>query len=97
MVATSVVVFMSSMARSMKAGIMRLTACGSTMRLSAWPWVMPIARAPSHWPRSTETMPARNTSAKKAADWIEKVTIAASNGVISMSAINGRAKKNQKS
>ena len=35
---------------------------------------MPSARAASHWPRSTETMPPRNTSAKNAADWIENVS-----------------------
>ncbi len=76
---------------------MRLTACGRTMRASACRRDMPMASAPSHCPRSIETMPARNTSAKKAADWIEKVTIAAMNGVISMPTISGRAKKNQNS
>src|SRR4051812_17183807 len=97
MVATRVVVFISSIARSMKAGIMRLTACGRMMRRSAWSGVMPTARAASHWPRSIDWMPARKTSAKNAADWIEKVTQAARNGVISMPTISGRAKKNQKS
>ena len=58
---------------------------------------MPIARAASHWPRSIDWMPARNTSAKNAADWIEKVTAPATNGVISMPTSIGRAKKNQKS
>ena len=77
MVATSVVVFMSSIARSMKAGIMRVTAWGSTMRFSACLRDMPMACAPSHWPLSIDWMPARKTSAKKAEDWIEKVTTAA--------------------
>ena len=43
-------------------------------------------------------MPARNTSAKNAADWIEKVSTAATYGVISTPTIRiGSAKKNQKS
>ena len=75
--ATSVVVFISSIARSRKAGIMRLTACGRTMRRITCRGVMPSARAASHCPRSIETMPPRNTSAKKAADWIENVSTAA--------------------
>ena len=58
---------------------------------------MPSARAASHWPRSTETMPPRNTSAKNAADWIEKVSTAAMNGVISTPIRIGSAKKNQNS
>ena len=58
---------------------------------------MPSARAASHWPRSTETMPPRNTSAKKAADWIENVSTAATYGVISTPIRIGSAKKNQNS
>ena len=56
---------------------MRFTACGRTMRRITAAALMPSARAASHWPRSIETMPPRKTSAKKAADWIENVSTAA--------------------
>src|SRR3972149_1040451 len=76
-VATRVVVFISSMARSRKAGIIRLMAWGRTMRRISWPYVLPIARAASHWPRSTDTMPPRKTSAKNAEDCRANVITAA--------------------
>src|ERR1019366_4538190 len=47
--------------------------------------------------RSIDTMPARNPSAKNAADWIEKVSAAATKGVISTWIRIGSAKKNQNS
>src|SRR5688500_4275864 len=97
MVATSVVVFISSIARSRNAGSMRFTACGRMMRRIVCRGFMPSARAASHWPRSIDTMPPRKTSAKKAADWIENVTTAATNGVISTRIRIGSAKKNQNS
>ena len=44
-------------------GMMTRIACGSTMRRRVVSRVMPIAFAASVWPRSTERMPERTTSA----------------------------------
>ena len=43
-------------------GIMRTTACGSTMMRMAWPEDMPSERAASVWPRSTDWIAPRTIS-----------------------------------
>ena len=47
-------------------GSMRRSACGSTMRRSAWLRDMPTERAASTWPRGMPSMPARKISDRNA-------------------------------
>ena len=74
MVETRVVVFISSMTRSRKAGIIRLTAWGRMIRRRTSFRVMPMANPASHCPFSMDMIPALKTSAKNAEDWMEKVS-----------------------
>ena len=50
----------------MIAGIMILTACGSSTIQMTWLLRMPMAYAASAWPFGTASSPARNTSASTA-------------------------------
>ena len=60
---TSATSLVSAMKSFMSGGSTRRTACGTTIRRIAWRLVMPRLRAASVWPRSTDSMPARYTSA----------------------------------
>ncbi len=58
------VTFASSIPRFVNAGSIRFITCGTTIRRIVIHGVIPIAFAPSHWPRSIETMPPRKISAQ---------------------------------
>ena len=64
-------------ARQEAAAAIRRAACGRMIRRKSRVRLMPSARPASHWPRSTETMPPRKTSAKKALDWMPSAASAA--------------------
>ena len=64
MVSASDVSFTSAMTKLVKGGSISTSACGSTIRRITGAGRMPRLTAASTWPRSTDWIPARNTSAR---------------------------------
>ena len=95
MTATAGLAFTSSVISLTKAGIAVRTICGSTIRRSRKPAVMPAARAASSWSRGNSTSAPRQISQLNAAVLSVSVVTAAGTVPISMPA-TGRAKKMSK-